>query len=178
MTGTLEPAAPAPDAIWITFTSSQAEQIAATRAILKARPNWHAMTLFWGIVPVVLAIRAGVKEGLSATVFELGLIAAAGLMFWNYGMAWLAVRGARRGVRNPDGPFTWTLDDAACRLEGPGIDVSLAWTTIVETKETPEAFLLYISELQAYAIPRRTVSDADVPRLRALLARAAQPAAA
>lgn len=165
------------EAIRISFATNQAEQVAATRAMLRARPNWYALTALWGVVPLVLAIHAWLTEGCGATVFELILISAAGLVFSTYGMPWIAVRASRRGVRSPDGPFTWTLDDEGCRVEGPAIGLTLRWAAIVDTKETPHAFLLYTSRMQAYFIPMRAVSEADLPRLRSLLARV-QPAAA
>jgi hypothetical protein len=178
MTASTPPPEPAPDAIRVSFTTSQAEQIAASRRILRMTTNWRVSMVLFGGLPIALAIRAGLTQGLSSDVFTLGLAAAVSLVFWNYGMAWLAVRAARRGVRSPDGPFTWTLDENGCRLEGPSVDVTLRWTAIVDTKETPETFLLYVSKMQAYAIPRRAVSDADLPRLRSLLARGVEPAAA
>ena len=58
------------------------------------------------------------------------------------------------------------------------MDVTLRWVAIVDSKETSDAFLLYVSRMQAYAIPTRAVADADLPRLRSLLARAAQADAA
>ena len=178
MTGTTEQAAPAPDAIRIAFTSSQAEQIAAARTILRGTTSWRVAMALWGAGPILLAIRSGLARGLSAEVLSLGFASACSLVFWNHGMAWIAVRGARRGVRSPDGPFTWTVDELGCRLEGPSVDVKLRWEAIVDIKETPESFLFYISKAQAYAIPIRAVSDADVPRLRAFLSRGTQAAAA
>jgi hypothetical protein len=157
--------------ISVSFTTSVAEQVAVARAIHRSTRNWQVMMFLFAAAPIVLAVRKGWSEGMSVEVALLGLAAALGLVWWNYGIAWIAVRAARRGVRNPDGPFTWVIDEGGCRVEGPAIALSLQWPAIADTKETPDFFLLYVTQTIAHFIPKRAVPETAMAALRRLLER-------
>ena len=157
--------------IVITFTSSAAEQVAVARSIDRSTKQWVTTMFLFGGLPVLLALRTAWVDGMSLEVLVLGLVAAIGLVFWNVGIAWISVRAARRGVRYPDGPFTWVIDEEGCRVDGPSIALSLQWAAIADTKETPDVFLLYVSQSTAHFIPKRAVPEAAMPALRRLLGR-------
>jgi hypothetical protein len=168
--GPATPAASGPR-ITVTFTTTFAEQVAVAQSVYRSsKAWWTSMALFAGL-PLALAVRQGAHTGLGVDVAMMGLAAAGSLVFWNRGISWIGVRAARRGARNPDGPFTWAIDGEGCRLEGPSGVATMRWDAVVETRETPETFLLFVSQTTAHFIPKRAVADADLPILRQLLER-------
>jgi hypothetical protein len=155
------------------FTTSLAEQLRVARLVYRLTWPWRIAMIVFTVLPLALAGVLALVGGTIGSILVLVLAAAANVAFWNYRIPSLAVRSARKGLPAPDGPFTWVVDESGCRWDGPNGALTLRWSGIVTVRETADVFLLFVSANSAHFLPKRAVAAEDVPRLRALLARAA-----
>jgi hypothetical protein len=161
--------------VTFSFTTSLAEQSKAARLVYRLSWGWRIAMVIFTALPLALAGVLAVVGGTIGSIVPLVFGAIASAAFWNYRIPSTAIRAARKGLPQPDGPFTWVVDESGCRWDGPNGSMTLRWSAIVKVRETADFFLLFVSANAAHFLPRRAVPAADLPRLRDLFARATAP---
>ena len=157
--------------VTISFTTSLREQAAAGRTIFRNTWAWWLAMGMFVAVPLGLAGWTASTRSFDLRALTMLLVGVGGALFWHYGLAWVSLASARRGIPAPNGPFTWTLDTEGCSVVGPNTTASLKWSAIIRTRETADFFLLYMGRNLAQFIPKRAVASDDLPQVRLLLGR-------
>jgi len=156
-------------AITVTFNVNASEQVRASRLVmLRTISMWILFALFV-VLPLGQLPLMQLAPGEAPWMRWLPLpLAAGGLVFW-YLFPWIPVLALRRGMKEPNGPYTVTLDDRGVVYVQPHARLELQWEVLVRARETTDFFLLYTAKAYAQLIPKRVVSPADVTATRALL---------
>jgi hypothetical protein len=151
--------------IALTFTTTRSEQVAVSRAMLyRGWTYWALLAVVCG-VPILAATQ---HIGSLNRVPVLAAVEGFALLFW-YGVPWIYVLSASRGVRDLDGPYTTTFGDSAVVVEAPHGRVEWNWDAFQSVVETDRHFLLYLGKHQAQFVPKRAVPSAHIDAVRRIL---------
>lgn len=155
--------------ITVTFNVNAREQVRASRLVmLRTVSMWILFALFV-LLPLSQLPFMELGPGEAPWMLWLPLpLAAGGLVFW-YLFPWIPVLALRRGMKEPNGPYTVMLDHRGVIYVQPHARLELQWEVLVRARETAEFFLLYTSKACAQLIPKRVVSVAHATAIRALL---------
>jgi hypothetical protein len=88
-----------------------------------------------------------------------------------YFSAYLAAWNLRRQNRAAEGPHTYSFSDAGLTCISPGVKSSLEWTNIAKVAESPEGLFFYISKTAATYLPKHSLREDELVRLRTDLRR-------
>jgi len=74
-----------------------------------------------------------------------------------------------RHPQNREG-ITYTIAADGVHLEGPGLKADTPWGRILRSRETPNAFYLYLGPYRFYLLPKRCIANGnDAAALREIL---------
>ncbi len=162
---------PALATVTLSFKTTAREQARVLGLVLRSRWPWLLLIVAFVAVPCILGLRFLLDPDSFWAGLALLVLAAASALYWTYLMPLICIRSARRGMSEPDGPFTWHLADSGCQIEGPNTSITLTWKSIFRVRETPEFLLFFLGMNSAQFIPRRAVSDDQLAHIRILLTR-------
>jgi hypothetical protein len=89
-------------------------------------------------------------------------------LFWQVN-PWILARLARRGIPQPDGPYTLTFSEEGVQLTTPAARFEWTWALFLRARETAGFILLYFCNRQPLLIPRSALLAGDRAALLSLL---------
>lgn len=166
--------APLPNVMTFTFPLPFSEHYRAYRTAFHRKPSSWLSYAFFVFVPVVICAAAIVFRGwtFEDVVRENSLLLIAGPAFVVVLVPLLHrlnVGQARAGNRTMNGDQHLTLTGEGFRAWGALVNTSVLWGAVHEVAETRRYFLIYLSELQFFFLPKTAiVGPAELDAVREL----------
>lgn len=161
------PAGPAPgssdgpDSLTVTYEVTQGEQVRGGRNVMnRLVGTWAGYGALLLLPTVDWWTKRGRWQPDGLTLF-LALVGAgaAALLYLN---PWLVARRIRRQFPQPDGPFTLALERPGFAFTSSIGRSEFVWTFLKEVRENDEFLFLHVSKSQAFVVPKRALSPAEL----------------
>ena len=153
------------------FMLDEAEQVRVGRLVDRRRRKlhwWRLLGLTLVLVPVVCTVLLGWPlASLTQYLVALAVVSALALMVPLI-QRWQVQRMFRESPALR-GPLTYELKPSGFALRTPLTSAEVSWDAIREAIETPDMFVMFLTQRFAYYIPKRVIGS-RASELRAFLA--------
>jgi hypothetical protein len=147
-----------------------------TAALLQMSPLFRLRHLLAAAV-VLLTVLSATGGGVSELYKLLpGVLVCGSFVAFSYLMPrFMAKKMLRAQTRAGDATVSYRFDADGVALRAAGATASFAYRTLVRTRETESALLLYTNPYIANIVPKRAFSPEDLERVRRLLPESIRP---
>lgn len=119
----------------------------------------------------VLAWIIAAARGIATLVREPILIGLIGVFLLTVAFSVLVrpAMMAKAALRTRGDPWTYGIGPGGVRIESLRVQASVPWEHLIEARELATVLALHSSKYEAYLLPKRAISAADLDALRAML---------